>query len=91
MQHLRYNYLPEIPFAEKFAPLEPNKEVRDTKAQCMTDFVEKLRRRNPHIGLVVELSIGPRHLAETFPSMNPLKEDWVLVQGGATHNWAAAA
>ncbi len=84
-----YNQLPNVAGADKFAPLEPDVTARAVKAQCMVEFVSELRVRNPEIVLVLEFSVCTRVLGEMFPSMNPFTEDWVMVQGGLTDNWAS--
>jgi len=82
-----YNTLPTVPFAEKFAPLEPDEIIRAQKATALTQFVAEMRRRNDKIGLVIELSVCSPTLASKFP-FNVFEDRWVLVQGGLTNNWA---
>ena len=82
-----YNTLPNVPFAERFAPLEPDENIRAQKAEALVQFVAEMRRRNGKIGLVIELSVCARTLASKFP-FNVFEDEWVLVQGGLTNNWA---
>merc|ERR1719443_362418 len=83
-----YNSLPNVPFADKFAPLEPDEGIRAEKASALSSFVAELRRRNGKLNLVIELSVCTRALADMFPTFNVFSHDWVLVQGGRTNNWA---
>ena len=85
-----YNTLPEIPSAEKFAPLETDASIRANKASRLVEFVSELRKWYPRVQLVIELSVCTPDLANMFPSINPFTQDWMVVQGGLTHNWAAS-
>ena len=86
-----YNMLPNAPYAFLFAPLETDLEARNKKEKAVAEFVTEIRRRNPNIGLVIELSVVTRDQAQKFPQFNVFRDRWVLVQGGRSNNWAEKA
>ena len=86
-----YDMLPNVPCAAKFAPLEPDDAARARKARELVDFVAEMRHWKRNLGLVIELSVCSRALADKFPSFNVFDHQWVLVQGGLTNNWAMKA
>ena len=83
-----YNTLPDMPGAQKFAPLEADESVREQKLNALKAFVGDLRAEHDHIEMVIELSVCSIKLASLFPSFNVFVHTWVLVQGGKTDDWA---
>ena len=83
-----YNTLPDMPDAQKFAPLEADESVREQKLNALKAFVGDLRAEHDHIEMVIELSVCSLELASLCPSFNVFAHKWVLVQGGLTNDWA---
>lgn len=81
--------LPKVPFAEKFAPLEDDPKVLETKRQQLSEFMDCVWKIRPDMEFVVELSVIDRDVANRFPKLSPFfNSERVCIQGGATNDWA---
>eukprot|EP00440_Ansanella_granifera_P024846 gb/GFBE01026980.1/.p1 GENE.gb/GFBE01026980.1/~~gb/GFBE01026980.1/.p1 ORF type:complete len:326 (+),score=97.88 gb/GFBE01026980.1/:1-978(+) len=86
-----FDQFPNIPNAERFMKKAASPEDLETTRAELKEFVEEVWRRKPGLQMVLELSVITEEVASRFPALSPFDStvmDRILVQGGATDDWA---